>query len=432
MILKYISIPETNFSSSWKIGWGKIQKLSKFDRLMTLFWLLGPFIYLIERSPADIWLTFLGLCFLFKCFKNSNWYWLNQWWSKCVIIFWIIAVFSSVISPDPEFSIGRALAWIRFPLYAAAAQVWLAKDKEIRFLMIISLLIGSIIMMVFISFEFFYDPAYGFNPNPKGRLLGPYGDLVPGGYFGKVCLPLFCFSVALINSKKTFISILCIIFSILILSHTIMTGERGHVLILFCSGIVSLIVWRFNFSKSLIMLVLISLVFFAYFNTYGSHLTSRFTNSFISSVPFAFTKENPYWGAWRSGIQQGLSTPIIGIGANGTRKTCEKLPLHWLPGKNYCGGHPHNFYIQLFAETGLIGLFFGILMFFSILKTCWDARNKKDPKLTEYIAFVIPLAVFFPIQNHGNFFGQWGNLFLWFGLALAIAENQKWQIKKLT
>ena len=121
--------------------------------------------------------------------------------------------------------------------------------------------------------------------------------------------------------------------------------------------------------------------------------------------------------------------PDIGVK---TRKTCEKLPLHWLPGKNYCGGHPHNFYIQLFAETGLIGLFFGILMFFSILKTCWDARNKKDPKLTEYIAFVIPLAVFFPIQNHGNFFGQWGNLFLWFGLALAIAENQKWQIKKLT
>ena len=31
-------------------------------------------------------------------------------------------------------------------------------------------------------------------------------------------------------------------------------------------------------------------------------------------------------GTWRSGIQQGLDTPIIGIGPSGTRKTCSNLP----------------------------------------------------------------------------------------------------------
>ena len=28
-----------------------------FDRFMTGFWLLGPFFMLIERSPADLWLS---------------------------------------------------------------------------------------------------------------------------------------------------------------------------------------------------------------------------------------------------------------------------------------------------------------------------------------------------------------------------------------
>ena len=63
------------------------------------------------------------------------------------------------------------------------------------------------------------------------------------------------------------------------------------------------------------------------------------------------------------GIQQGFSTPIKGIGPSGTRKTCKNLDTNlpdWLPGKNYCGNHPHNFYIQLFAETGLIGLIIGL------------------------------------------------------------------------
>ena len=55
MILKYLSIPELNFSESWEIGWNKINLLSKFDKYMTFFWLLGPFIYLIERDPAVLW-----------------------------------------------------------------------------------------------------------------------------------------------------------------------------------------------------------------------------------------------------------------------------------------------------------------------------------------------------------------------------------------
>ena len=57
MILKYISIPELNFSKSWE----KINCLSNIDKYMTVFWFLGPFIYLIERDPADLWLTLI--CF---------------------------------------------------------------------------------------------------------------------------------------------------------------------------------------------------------------------------------------------------------------------------------------------------------------------------------------------------------------------------------
>ena len=73
MFLKFISIPELDFSLSWKNGWAKIKTLSNFDKYMTLFWLLGPFIYLIERDPADLWLTLICLVFLIRCFKNKEW-----------------------------------------------------------------------------------------------------------------------------------------------------------------------------------------------------------------------------------------------------------------------------------------------------------------------------------------------------------------------
>ena len=60
-------------------------------------------------------------------------------------------------------------------------------------------------------------------------------------------------------------------------------------------------------------------------------------------------------------FNKGLLNPIKGIGPSGTRNTCANLNTNlpkWLPGKNYCGNHPHNFYIQLFAEVGVIGLVF--------------------------------------------------------------------------
>ena len=129
-------------------------------------------------------------------------------------------------------------------------------------------------------------------------------------------------------------------------------------------------------------------------------------------------------------IQQGLLTPIKGIGPSGTRKTCINLEPNsptWLPGVNYCGNHPHNFYIQLFAETGVVGLFLGILMFISIIWTCFKARIQNFECPIAATAFVVPLALFFPLQQFNSFYGQWSNLFIWFAVGFALSQYQGWK-----
>ena len=137
MILKYLSIPELNFSESWRIGWIKINGLSKFDKYMTFFWLLGPFIYLIERDPADLWLTLIGIIFLVRCIIINDWNWISQLWFKLAVLLWIFGLFSASLSDDPIFSLQQGFVWIRFPVYAAAAQVWLARDRDVRIIMLL-------------------------------------------------------------------------------------------------------------------------------------------------------------------------------------------------------------------------------------------------------------------------------------------------------
>ena len=422
MILKYLSILELNFSESWRIGWHKINCLSKTDKYMTLFWFLGPFIYLIERDPADLWLTIICIFFLARCIKFKDWRWTSQIWFQSAFALWLFGLFSAITSADPLFSFQQGFVWIRFPLYAAAAQVWLAKDRDIRIVMLLSILIGMLIMCGILIAETIVEP--------KIRLSWPYGDFVPGSYISKFSLPLFCVLMAIAVSKKNKAGMFSGFVGLLSVAVSALTGERTNFLIRAFGGILASMVWKPKFiliSTLILIEVLAVLVLFFY----RPELGNRFGKQFVDNIPLVNTSDtNSYWGAWRGGIQQGLITPIKGIGPSGTRNSCinldEDMPK-WLPGKNYCGNHPHNFYVQLFAETGMVGLLIGCIMFASIIISCYRARKFNFDCPMAATAFVVPLGLFFPLQQYGSFYGQWGNLFTWFAIAFALSQYQGWR-----
>ena len=425
MFLKLLSISELNFSKSWENGLIKIKALSKFDKYMTIFWLLGPFIYLIERDPADLWLTSIGIIFLIRCFKKKDWSWASQIWFKCALALWLFGLFSAITSPDPLFTFQQGIVWIRFPLYAVAAQVWLAKDRDIRIVMLLSMLVGMLIMCGILIAETILEP--------KTRLTWPYGDFVSGGYIAKVSLPLFCVLMAIAVSKKSKAGIFSGLIGLLSIFVSALTGERTNFLIRACGGILACIVWKPKFLMLSFLIFIEILAVLALIFT-RPDLSNRFGDQFVNNIPiFNKNDNNPYWGSWRGGIQQGFLTPIKGVGPSGTRNSCANLDTNlpeWLPGKNYCGNHPHNFYIQLFAEVGIIGLLLGCIMFGSIITTCYKARSENFNCPMAATAFVVPFGLFFPIQQFNSFYGQWGNLFTWFAIAFAVSQYQGWKKPK--
>ncbi len=434
MILKYISIPELNFSKSWEEGSSKIKSLNSFDKTMTIFWLLGPFIYLIERDPADIWLTSFALIFLIRCVIMKDWDWTGQLWFRFAVLFWLTGILSALLNYETIFSLKEGFVWIRFPLYAVAAQVWIARDRDIRIMMLISMLFGLLLMTIFLVAEIILDP--------KLRLEWPYGDKVPGGYLAKVSLPLYCCLIAMASRNFNASSIWCMLISIISLIMTFLTGERMNFVLRLCSGILSLFVWKPKIYIFLCMLAIkISIIGIFFVNKpevfsrfYQERHIDPITNKKVSNplktfwnqIPlFAHSDENPYWGSWRSGIHQAIKKPYIGIGPSGTRNNCKNLDsesITWLPGKNHCNNHPHNFYIQMFAETGVIGFIFGTLMVFTIILKCYRIRKTYPDCPMASTCFVVPFAIFFPLQQFGSLFGQWGNLFIWFAISLSICQ----------
>ncbi len=469
MIHRFLNINDLNFSYSFKRGLIKIKSSPKFDKVMIYFWLLGPIFYLIERDPADLWLTSIGLTFLYRSYIKSDWGWSKQLWFKLALALWISSLVSSLFSPNQLYSFTQSVSWIRFPLYAAAAQIWLGKDRDIRVMMFAIIMMGMLLLSCILLFEILIEP--------KERLTWPYGDTVPGVYLAKLGLLITC-SLFLINLNS--FNFIITLFLIITFTFLILTGERTHLIIVLSALLMCCFHSKLN-KKQILFIILIITSVATLFYVYKPIKFERiiFKSYLIITYPFKaeeienvrkyniddlkspekqqnlenllenlghsyksykkgnenFTKLDyikhisnnisSYWGAWRGGIQQGIQKPILGIGPSGTRLTCKELDeknVNWLPGKNYCGNHPHNFYVQLFAETGILGLFFGTLMFFNIIYICYKKRNHKIFCPMKSISYIIPLALFFPIQQYGSFFGQWGNLFIWFSIGFALSQ----------
>jgi O-antigen ligase len=73
-----------------------------------------------------------------------------------------------------------------------------------------------------------------------------------------------------------------------------------------------------------------------------------------------------------------------------------------------CSTHPHNYYFQLLAETGLVGFLFVIyilgVLILNILRECFTSKKRNFFKRVIYCTFFVNLWPLFPT---GNFFNNW-------------------------
>ncbi|MBL6783410.1 MAG: O-antigen ligase family protein, partial [Alphaproteobacteria bacterium] len=107
-----------------------LTELPKWERGFHIFWLLGPFILLIERSPADFWVSLLALAFVIRSIVKGDGAWLKPFWVRAGFAFWIWCMIAGAVSDFPAYSVGEAIVWFRFPLFAMATGFWLARDKR--------------------------------------------------------------------------------------------------------------------------------------------------------------------------------------------------------------------------------------------------------------------------------------------------------------
>ena len=119
---------------------------------------------------------------------------------------------------------------------------------------------------------------------------------------------------------------------------------------------------------------------------------------------------------------------FFGVGNKMFRKLCGNKDYYY--NEYSCSTHPHNTYLQILAENGLVGIVFITTIFIYIAVILFKefiVRNFKKIKTLDDKALLILIGIFlnlWPIIPSGNFFNNWLSILIYFLLDFLYCFNK--------
>ena len=396
--------------------------------LIPFFALTGPFL-------PDLSIVIVDLLFLYICLKENKWGFFKNKFFKIFLIFYFYLVLISFFSDNIFHSLSSSIFYVRFGIFTLALYYVINEDKSFITKFSSYFLITMIFASVYGLSE--YSIHYFSRETETFRMSLPFNDKqVLGGFLVRF-LPLI-FAFWLINKKKIynlyiFIPIILIIYLCILLS-----GERLAIGLLIISSI--FILFTLNISKRLLVILAVlfmtSFLSISYFNKdFRDRNILSTLNGFgltnFESVEFSNTNSlqifTPIYDSHiRGAFNMFTNNPIFGVGPNQFRNLC--ISPEYNINLMTCSTHPHNTYIQLLAETGIIGFLFVFVIFiiisYLIFKHSLFKLFSKNLIYTNYqilimICFFITL---WPIAPSHNFFNNWINILYYLPVGFFIAS----------
>ncbi len=412
--------------------------LFKKNSLIIIFWLIAllPVALIFSKFATNTIVGLISIFIIIFAFFTNKFEDFKNKYIYFFLFFWFYITVRSIFSDYPTFSLKSSLLYIRFIFLVYAFyylnlyyEGFLKKLFYIFFISSIILVFDAYIQFIFGTNLIGYDKSMLEN----NRISGFFGkELVLGSYVMRFCFIIIALS-SLINIKyKKFLIILMLFITLHI---CLVSGERTS-FFLAIIGTISYFVMTYQISfknKLLIFFSVIILTLVTLKNFEG--LQKRMVNQTIHDLSTAnnilmFSKGHS--SHFMTALNLYQDNKMFGQGSNLFRILCDDNEFY-INDKG-CSTHPHNFYYQILAENGLIGLSFLSIFYssilFMVLKHCYYKYFLRKRFLDEYkISITISLLVtFWPLAPSGNFFNSWLATIYFIQIALLFVGLKKNEI----
>ena len=139
-------------------------------------------------------------------------------------------------------------------------------------------------------------------------------------------------------------------------------------------------------------------------------------------IPMYYQELKSFYGTW-------MMNKYIGGGIKSFRHNCPKRKILSHNERTTCNMHPHNYYLEILTDTGLIGFILSCLIFFSVIYHS-IIKNYFLKSTTQINIILVPftfvfISEIFPFRLSGSFFTTSTSTFIFILIATIIAFSKK-------
>ena len=397
-------------------------------KLMAYLLISLPFLLITGPFLSDLAVVLICILYLFNNFLKEIKSYLKNYFVIIFLFFYTLCILSSLLSDYPLISTVKSIFYIRFLFFALATVYIINAQPDTLDKLFISVLICFTILIFDGFYQFIFKKnIFGFEMY-EDRLSSFFKDeLIYGSYLSKF-FPILL-SLFFVYKKKTIY--LNIVFStILILSIFAITlsGERAALFLILLISIYLLIMLKLKIKilSTFLIIVLLGVSSILSFNESVKNRVINFTkNQIISDDKIYFFSED-HTGHYLAALNiYNENNKIIGIGPKNFRNYCYNN-IKYKNKPFICSSHPHNTYLQILLETGIIGflilIFIFILLVYVSSKYLYLKIFKKKFILNNFqiCLFAFYTMVLWPIVPSGSFFNNYLSIIYYLPLGLLI------------
>jgi O-antigen ligase len=406
----------------------KLKNFSFYEWILFAF----PFSLVLGSFYVNLLLILVSFLFVYQILKKKLFFKINLTWVHFYIFFILYNIMRGFFASDHFAAIQNSFSQFRFLFLALFIYLFIDNKESIK-----TMLLGWLILISFVCFDsiyqyFFLKDIFGYKivagyPEGSIRLTGPFGNrLVVGSFVTLISIPIINYYFKKIKDFFFFKKIFFIFLYFIIASTILLSGERLAFFIFFGSSIL-IFIFYLDFKRIVLCTIFILLfITVAYFKI--DTFRTRINNSYDILSNFY---NSSYGRLYESSYLLFKKNYIFGVGLKNYRVDCDHQidPRPESP-YQFCSTHPHNFYLEVLTETGLVGFIIFISSFVYLLVFINREMNKNNLSFKKFssIAYgssIVLLIYFWPLKTSGSFFTTWNGSFFWFNLGILLLMTKK-------